>query len=441
MINTKNKKNKPKKKLISMKKLSLILITTLLTCISFAQEQFKELKKGDTIPDYIFDKVIFHKENQLKLSDYRGGLLILDFWASWCAPCVASFPKLDSLDNAFGDQLTVLPVTYQKKDEVEKLFTRLPKLKEIRKPIIYEDQFLRFILPHQSLPHYVWISPEGTFLAVIGNEQMNYENIQKYLETGELPVEKIVNMVTIPEETPLDVNHAFYKVIMTDYQKGRKGQYKFFPEIEGGGSRILATNFSPILYFRMAFKDPLTGALIPDKRIIIDMADPISFTQELKGNEALRWREEYSKCLEIVFPPSLKGQEQDIFKEEVLKLFPHIKPTLEQVEGKVYALRLIKDNPDLISRGGESVAEFDFTGFSVTNTNIKWMLGNLSAKFLSYLGTPLVNKTGITDLIDLEIQANISDLTDLNRALREKGLELVEEIEMIYQMRISDRRE
>jgi len=34
---------------------------------------------------------------QARLADFRGNVLIVDLWASWCAPCAASFPALDGL--------------------------------------------------------------------------------------------------------------------------------------------------------------------------------------------------------------------------------------------------------------------------------------------------------------------------------------------------------
>jgi thiol-disulfide isomerase/thioredoxin len=40
----------------------------------------------------------------LDLSAYRGKVVYLDFWASWCGPCKQSFPRLDNLVREYGSK-------------------------------------------------------------------------------------------------------------------------------------------------------------------------------------------------------------------------------------------------------------------------------------------------------------------------------------------------
>jgi len=42
------------------------------------------------------------------LSEYKGKVVYLDFWASWCGPCKLSFPYMEDLKNRFGDQGLVI---------------------------------------------------------------------------------------------------------------------------------------------------------------------------------------------------------------------------------------------------------------------------------------------------------------------------------------------
>lgn len=49
---------------------------------------------GDTAPNFTLPDL---SGESVSLSDYRGKVVILDFWASWCAPCRAAMPSLESL--------------------------------------------------------------------------------------------------------------------------------------------------------------------------------------------------------------------------------------------------------------------------------------------------------------------------------------------------------
>ena len=60
-----------------------------------------------------YDNIIFLDSNEkiIKLSDYRGNLVLLNFWASWCAPCKEEMPSLDALKvNPNLNNLKIFPI-------------------------------------------------------------------------------------------------------------------------------------------------------------------------------------------------------------------------------------------------------------------------------------------------------------------------------------------
>ena len=94
----------------------LIIFIILLTN-SFASESVdvknliihKELKRYD---DLTFLDV---KKNKFNLNDYKGNLIILNFWATWCAPCKEEMPSLDKLQaNKNLSNLKVFPINVGK---------------------------------------------------------------------------------------------------------------------------------------------------------------------------------------------------------------------------------------------------------------------------------------------------------------------------------------
>lgn len=67
------------------------------------------VEAGDAAPDFSIPRLGAGKP--LQLSAYRGKVVYLDFWASWCAPCLVSLPMLDDLRKEFpSDQFQVLAV-------------------------------------------------------------------------------------------------------------------------------------------------------------------------------------------------------------------------------------------------------------------------------------------------------------------------------------------
>lgn len=59
----------------------------------------------------------------VNLSAYRGKVVYIDFWASWCAPCRKSFPWMNDLQRRYGKQgLAVVAINVDKKEDVARAF-------------------------------------------------------------------------------------------------------------------------------------------------------------------------------------------------------------------------------------------------------------------------------------------------------------------------------
>jgi peroxiredoxin len=68
-------------------------------------EDNKLLAVGDLAPDW---KLVDAEGVTHSLSGYRGQIVVLDFWATWCAPCAALMPRMQKLHDKFKDRGAVV---------------------------------------------------------------------------------------------------------------------------------------------------------------------------------------------------------------------------------------------------------------------------------------------------------------------------------------------
>lgn len=124
-----------------------------------------------------YDNITFldSKENLIKLSDYKGNLVMLNFWATWCAPCKEEMASLDNLKvNPNLNNLEIFPINVGK-DSVKKsnkFFTDL----NIKNLNIYFDRTVTLAkdLSLRGVPTTVLFNKEGKeFARIIGSIDFN----------------------------------------------------------------------------------------------------------------------------------------------------------------------------------------------------------------------------------------------------------------------------
>jgi len=87
------------------------VLLSLLALSSVAQNKFGEFPiEEQPIADHEFTDLMNTDQKSFKISDYRGKWLVLDFWSRGCSGCIASFPKINKLDEQFKNKVKIVMV-------------------------------------------------------------------------------------------------------------------------------------------------------------------------------------------------------------------------------------------------------------------------------------------------------------------------------------------
>ena len=170
-------------KLLSYK-FFLVVIYLISTVISFSDEpNIKNLvihKQNKKLKNITFLDV----DNKLiNLNEFTGQLVIINFWATWCAPCKEEMPSLDNLKNLKTfENLKILPINVgQEEIQKSKFFFNDLKIKNLE---LYFDNSIKLAKTFtlRGLPTTVIINNEGDeFARIIGSIDFGDENFIKWL--------------------------------------------------------------------------------------------------------------------------------------------------------------------------------------------------------------------------------------------------------------------
>ncbi len=386
----------------------------------------RTLSIGDHVPDILLTNLYNTTASSVSLSSYRGKILLLDFWATYCATCVEKMDHMEQLLKQFPKQLAVLLVSTAGRNDsrrrINDLFGRVKNNAGQRYalPVVLNDTSLSSLFPNKYLPHIVWISPDQKVLGITGSEAVTAENIQSILAGNLPPLELKEDHLgfkplqgLFKDDNGGSGNNFLFRSILTPHVMGIPSSSSMAYDDSGMVTRISHANSGLLFLLQQAHLSDLPSGRIDFTRAGLDL-DP--------RNKDDQWKVNNSYCYELVIPGSSYEAAKRVMQQDLQRYFG-ITARTEQAMRDCYVLT---GDSLLLGRfktaGGKSKFDlFEKNGKEMCNEPVSRVGQWLDA----VLPLPVVTELNPAFNIDLLLPDNLDlNLASLNRALQPYGLRL-----------------
>jgi len=95
--------------------------------------------------------------NRIKMDQFFGRPVFINFWATWCPPCIAEMPSIQRLYDIYGDKVTFVLASHEEAKELSAFL----KKKEYTLPVYVIDEEVPEVFYSRSIPATFLISAQG----------------------------------------------------------------------------------------------------------------------------------------------------------------------------------------------------------------------------------------------------------------------------------------
>lgn len=346
---------------------------------------------GKPAPELSIEKFLQAPDVEINSEQLRGKVVILEFWATWCAPCIAQIPHLNELSEAFEHEpVRFISIT----DENEMKVKRFLQKRMMNSWIgLDHDRSMFKAYQIRFLPTTVLIDTEGRVAAVTNPASINRETISNLLtmKTTVKPKSEKKTVTSVPSETKQEP--TLFEIIIKP-TKEREAMY--------------ALNKSAG-YFD-AYAVPL--------RTAIGLAYNISPTRIIAPDTLLnQWIQ-----VSVKLPKEHANLFEPLF-QDALKAAFRFKARREIREIEAFVLSA----PFGVTKGlypsGEGTSHLSTDDGLIVATN--WKIDALALNLEDVLNRPVFNETNLTGKYDWDLEFDKDNPDSVIEAVKEQlGLEL-----------------
>ncbi|MBA9078126.1 TIGR03435 family protein [Rufibacter quisquiliarum] len=360
---------------------------------------------GEAAPPITFGNVLNGNSPSLNLANLKGKAVLLEFWATWCGPCVQAMPHLQDLQKQFKDRLQIITVTEETEQRIQRFLANRPSTLLFA---VADTGGARKAFPYRMIPHSVLISPQGKVVAITAPQNITFAVIEKVLagKPIDLPL-KEDNLAADPLTYFTAAAHTRAHFLVQPELKGVGGQsHSYLQDPVFKGRRLTMINLPLESVYRLAYESL-----------------PYGRTLDLTTGESVE-ENKTKYCIDIIVPKGQEAQLLPTLRQELQKMFT-VRASLEKRLRPVYVLQVadgakVKKIP--VSQAKAEVFGASAGAFDGEHVRLEKVAHYLES--FGMVNLPVVDETGNQTRYDLSFEFEPERKGAVHEALAKLGLKL-----------------
>lgn len=384
-----------------MKKI-IFLACLILPSVIFAQGV--TLKVGDRFPSIPVSNIMNAPVKSVDLADNRDTkLYVLNFWGTWCSPCIPEMDELAKLQKANASKVQILAIS---DDSPQKLKTYL-KNKPTTVWLATDTNYLFYNLFNlSSVSHSAIIDAERNIVALVKTHSVTQSLIDTLLAGGKVYSDALLN------EKPVNTSADIFAVDTTLTNSFTVRGYMIGQESMSRRHQ----GKSPYAGRRISFVNSGLTSIYKDAYNIVSQKQVRYETDEKKINDYQNTQSKY--CIDLLVRPEQKDSLSLILQQHLNAVLP-VKARIEYQTIPVYVLNNVSFN--LATSSKRSTYGFSGNGYDGSAVTVAEFANNYLSNELEL---PVVDETNLTSRYDIKTTMEMRTRDNVFKSIEALGLRI-----------------
>lgn len=378
-----------------------------MTCMvstHFCFGQMAYLKAGDRMPDLVIKNIINAPVREFSINDARDGkIVLLNFWGTWCSPCIPEMDRLAKLQKANAGKIRVIGISNDLPDRLGKYIRTKPSTLWLATDTSY---FLYELLGLPAVGNCLVIGADKQIIAVLETSTVDQLLIDKLLRGESIQSNANILKAVNTGEDPFGLDSlARESFTVRGYRKGSQTK----------GQRY---NGGPFAHRRVSWFNICATTILNETYGIRSASQVVYETRE---DEICDFDNKNTLCcVDLLVKPEEKDSLYPILQKKLLAIVP-FKARIEYRTIPVYILKRKGNEPLNMTVSSASTPSYSFDGHGYDGEGV--LVSEFASDYLgSQLGIPVIDETGLKARYDIKTVNELSTKENTLTAVEKLGL-------------------